>query len=141
MDRKKSEKEKRVDLRIGVHKSFPVKFQIKKPRGIFNLQAKQFTRAQNMSVGGMQLELPFLDRQRIERIIEGKDKLVLEFAIPSARKPLKVIGKIIWLAKKDRRGKTVYVAGVSFEGIKEEEQEKILRQLVNSCLKEGCYLE
>lgn len=135
MDRKRVEKEKRRDLRVGVSKPFVLKFQIQKSKGIFKLPSKKFAISDNISVGGMSIELPALDQSQIDKIAKGQDKLVLELDIPSLKKPLRIIGKIVWLEKKDRRGQTVYRTGISFEGIKEKDREEILRSLISLCLK------
>lgn len=138
MEKKITHKERRKDLRISVPKLFTIKFRIKKEKGIFNLRPKKITRAENMSVGGIRIELPALDKKQIDRVIDGKDKLILELNIPYLKRPLRFTGKIVWLAKKDLRGKTTHVAGLSFEGLKGKDAETILHQLINLCLRESC---
>ncbi|MEW6101764.1 MAG: PilZ domain-containing protein [Candidatus Omnitrophota bacterium] len=137
----KNNKESRRDLRVTTSEPFIMKFQIQKHKKLVDLAPKQLVRAENISVGGMRLELPVLDEKEINRIISGQDKLVLELNIPPLQKPLKVNGKIIWLQKRDKKGKTAYVAGVTFEGLGEKEREEILDRLVNICLKSGCQIE
>ena len=135
MDKKIIGKEKRRDLRIFMKKPFMLRCQIKKQKELFKLRPKKLSHAENMSVGGMSIELPVLDQGQIDRIINGQDKLILELNIPSLKKPLKVTGKIVWLKKRDRTGRTVYVTGLSFQDLKEKDREKVLLQLVNLCLK------
>lgn len=135
MEKKIIDSERRKDLRLGIAKPLMLRFQVKRQEDIFNLLSKKVAAAEDMSVGGISMELPALDRGQIERIIKGQDKLVLELEVPRLRKPLKIIGKIVWLKKRDRRGRTVHVAGISFAGIKEKDREKLLLQLINLCLK------
>ncbi len=135
MDRKIIKEERRRDLRIFMKKPFILRFQIKKQKEILKLRPKKLSQAEDMSVGGMSIELPTLDQSQMDRIIKGQDKLILELNIPSIKKPLKVAGKIVWLKKRDKRNRTVYVTGVSFQDLKGKDREKVLLQLVNLCLK------
>jgi len=132
------EKEKRRDLRISVSGPYTVRFLISKANKIFSLQRKKVAHARNLSVGGMFIELPALKEKQMQRIIAGKDKLILELETPGSKTPICIKGKITRLEKRDKFGKPVYVAGLSFEGIKEKDREEVLRQLVNICLKSGC---
>lgn len=129
--------EKRKDLRIEIDEPLAIKCHIKKKSDLLNLLGKVYSSAENMSVGGMRMELPLLDSKEMNRVIEGKDKLILELDVPGLKRPLKVTGKIAWLKKRDRRGNTHYVAGVSFENLKAKDREKILSKLVSTCVKEG----
>jgi len=87
------------------------------------------------------MELPVLERKQIDNIIEGKEKLVLELNSSSLKKPIKIVGKPVWLRRKDKGGKVIYVLGVSFEEIGEKERETILGQLVSACLNYGCTVD
>lgn len=138
MNKKNSDRERRKDLRVGMPKPLMVRFRIEKQKGIFKLRPKKIARAKNMSVGGMFLELPHLQEGQLDRIIKGKDKLILELETPEARRPIRIKGKITRLEKRDRYGKPIYVAGISFEDIKEKDREEILRRLITICLKSGC---
>jgi c-di-GMP-binding flagellar brake protein YcgR len=135
MDKKKTEQERRRDLRVGMEKPFTLRFQIKSNKGIFKLRAKKNFRVENMSLGGISIELPPLDQKQIDRVIKGQDQLILELNIPALRKPLRIPGKIAWLQKKDSAGKPIYVAGLSFEDLNEADREKLLSQLIGLCLK------
>lgn len=137
MDKKRIDKERRKDLRVGISKPFTIRFQIKKRKGLFALRPKKIAQAKNISVGGMFIELPTLDQKQMDRIIGGQDKLILELETPEIRRPIKVLGRITRLEKRDRYGKSTYVAGLSFEDIKEKDREKILHQLISLCLKSG----
>jgi hypothetical protein len=77
----------------------------------------------------------------MDRIIEVKDRLVLELTAPYFKTPFKIPGKIIWLEKKGMRHKPLYVVGISFEDIKEKDREKLLPLLVGLCLKGKANLE
>lgn len=139
MEKKNKHKEKRKDLRVGMSHPFLVRFQIKKQKGILHhLRPKKFASAKNMSVGGMFIELLTLKQGQLDRIISGQDKLILELQIPQIKRPLKFRGKITRLEKRDKYGKHMYLAGLCFEDIKEEDRERILHQLVSICLKTGC---
>ena len=135
MDKKQSERERRRDLRLGPEKPLTLKFCIKKSKGIFKLRAKKDFRVENMSLGGISIELPSLTQKQIDRVISGQDKLILELNIPSLKKPLRLPGKIAWLHKKDTSGKPIYVAGLSFEDLNAADREKLLSQLIGICLK------
>ena len=141
MGKKKIETEKRKDLRINTSEPLTLKFQIKKQKGIFSLRHKKTTHTKNIRVRGMRIELKILEKKKIDKIIEGKERLVLELNIPSLKKPLKITGKIVWLEKRDIHGRNIYVTGVSFEGLSEKDREKILNQLINICIKNGCNLD
>jgi len=141
MDKKQVAQEKRRDLRLSTAVPFTLKLHIKKAKEIFNLRPKKTAEAQNISVGGVRIELPLLESRQIDRIIDGKDKLVLELDISYLKRPIKVLGKIVWLEKRDRHGKTFYVAGICFEGVSEKKREDILKQLVNVSLHYGCTIE
>ena len=138
MSLRKIENDKRRDLRLKMSRPIVVKLEIKKPKGLFNIRRKKKSGVEDISVGGVRIELPVIERKEIDKIIEGKEKLVLELNLPSFRKPVKVVGKPVWLKKKDKGHKVVYVLGLSFEGISPHDREKILGQLINSCLTSSC---
>ena len=135
MENKKTEQERRRDLRLGLEKPLTLRFQIKSNKGIFKLRAKKNFRVENMSLGGISIELPPLDQKQIDRVINGQDQLILELNIPAIKKPLRLPGKIAWLHKKDSAGKTIYVAGLSFQDLNAQDREKLLSQLIGICLK------
>jgi len=141
MAKKKIYRERRRDLRVGVAKPFMIRFQIKKQKAIFNLRPKKIGQAKNISVGGMFIELPTLNQRQMQRIIDGKDKLILELETSETKRPIRVTGKINRLEKRDKFGKPIYVAGLSFEGLKEKDREEILHRLITLCLKTKCTLE
>lgn len=141
MDKKNTGQDKRQDLRIVAHKPFMIKFKIEKQKEVFNLKPKKLATVQNMSVGGMSVELPDLKEGQADRIIDGKDRLILELKTPQAKKPIRIKSKIIRLEKKTKDGKPVYIAGLSFKDIKEDEREEILHQLMSICLESGCRIE
>ena len=135
MDKKKTEQERRRELRVEMEKPFTLRFQIKSNKGIFKLRAKKIFRVENMSLGGISIELPPLSQKQIDRVMNGEDQLILELNIPSLKKPLRLPGKIAWLHKKDSAGKPVYVAGLSFQDLNAADREKLLSQLIGICLK------
>ena len=135
MDKKKTEQERRRDLRLGLEKPLTLRFRIKRSKGIFKLRAKKTFRVENMSLGGISIELPPLNQKQIDRVISGQDQLILELNIPSIKKPLRLPGKIAWLHKKDSSGNPIYVAGLSFEDLNARDREKLLSQLIGICLK------
>lgn len=141
MPAKNLQTEKRRDLRVKMSKPLVVKFQIKKTRAALGLMPRKPSQVENLSVGGMKMELPVLERRQIDNIIEGKEKLVLELNFSFLKKPIKVVGRPVWLRRKDKGGKVIYVLGVSFEEISENERETILGQLVNACLNYGCAVD
>lgn len=141
MEKKKIDKERRRDLRVGISRPFMIRFQIKKQKEIFNLWPKKIASAKNISVGGMFIELPALNQRQIDGIIEGKDKLILELVMPDIKRSIRVRGRITRLEKRDKYGEPIYVAGLSFEDIKEKDREEILHQLINMCLKKGYRLD
>jgi c-di-GMP-binding flagellar brake protein YcgR len=134
MDKKKSGQERRKDLRLGLEKPLTLRFQIKRNKGVFKLRAKKAFRVDNLSLGGISIELPPLSEKQLGRIINGQDQLILELNIPSIKKPLKLPGKIAWLHKKDGSGKPIYVAGLSFKDLNAADREKLLSQLIGICL-------
>jgi c-di-GMP-binding flagellar brake protein YcgR len=135
MDKKKTEQERRRDLRLGLEKPLTLVFSIKKNKGIFKLHTKKSFRVQNLSLGGISIELPPLTQKQIDRVIGGQDQLILELNIPSLKKPLRLPAKFAWLHKKDSSGKPIYVAGLSFEDLNAADREKLLSQLIGICLK------
>lgn len=141
MDKKNIGQDKRQDLRIATHKPFIIKFKIEKQKGVFDLKPRKLATVQNMSVGGMSVELPDLKEEQANRIVEGKDRLILELKTPQAKKPIRIKSKIIRLEKKTKHGKAVYIAGLSFKDIKEKEREEVLHQLISICLESGCRIE
>lgn len=134
----KSPVDKRKDLRVELYKPFAVKLHIKKNKGLSFFSKEKLSSVDNMSVGGMRLELPLMKRSQMERIIDGREKIVLELGMPSSRKTIKITGKLVWLKRKDKRGKTIYVVGLNFPNINDSERESILQYLMESCLKDGC---
>jgi c-di-GMP-binding flagellar brake protein YcgR len=134
MERARTGKERRKDLRVNIFEPFLIKFQVSKG-GILRLYSKRYAPSSNISASGILVELPGLSRRQIDRLIENRDKLIIELDIPLLRKPLKTQGKIVWLEKRHRGGKTVNIAGISFETIKEKDREKLLLLLIYLCLK------
>jgi len=135
MDKKKRDQERRRDLRLGLEKPLTFKFQIKSSKGVFKLQTKKAFRVENMSLGGISVELPPLSEKQLEKVLNGQDQLILELNIPDIKKPLKLPGKIAWLHRKDHGGKPVYIAGLSFDDLDPADREKLLSQLIGICLK------
>lgn len=135
MNKKRIEKERRKDLRVGISEPFLIRFRIVKKKGLPQVFPRRYATTSNISASGILVELPGLSSSQIERIIKNNDKLILELDTPYSKKPLKVKGKIVWLERKDRRGKLAHVSGIFFEDIKEEDREKLLLQLINLCLK------
>jgi len=135
MEKIKLEKERRKDIRLGMFEPFFIRIYVARHKGLFRLRPKRYASTKNISANGMLVELFALNKNQIERIISGKDKLILELDIPFLKKPLRIFGKIVWLEKRDRRGRTISVAGVSFQEIKEKDRERLLPLLISLCLK------
>jgi hypothetical protein len=135
MEKSGPDTERRKDLRLGIPTPFLIRINISKGKGIFKLRPKRFASTRNISTSGILLDSLVLNQNQMGRIISGQDRLILELDIPYLKKPLRITGKIIWSGKKDKRGKTVYEAGISFEDIKEKDRERLLPLLVNLCLK------
>jgi len=134
----KNATDKRKDLRVELYKPFAVKLHIKKNKGLPFFSQEKLSSVDNMSVGGMRLELPLIKRSQMEKIIDGREKIVLELGVPSNKKALKITGKLVWIKRKDKHGKTIYVVGLNFPHIKDSERELILQYLMEACLKDGC---
>lgn len=134
MARAVSDKDKRQDLRVSISTPLAIKFRLLKGRGLSKFTRKKSAVTQNISANGLLVELP-LHQEQIDKIVRGEDKLILELKVPHLHKPLIVSGKIIWWEKRDKRGKTVFLTGISFEEIREKEREKLLPLLLNLCLK------
>ena len=141
MEIKRSEKERRRDIRVGMPRPFVIKFQIKKHKGFFPLRPKKLAAVQNMSAGGVFLEFLVLEQKEAERIMAGKDQLILEMKTPESKRPIRIKGKVIRLEKTGKYGKPTYVAGLCFEDIQEKDREEILHQLINTCFQSGCRLD
>lgn len=135
MEKNKSFAERRKDLRLNMLEPLFINLHIAKKKGLLFLQSKKHAPAENISAGGILLELPSLNQKQLKRILEGQDKIMLEMSIPLFKRAVKIPAKIIWIGKVDKRGKTVYIAGVSFTDIKEEDREKLLPFLIGLCLK------
>jgi len=135
MEKPRPDTERRKDLRLDMFEPLLIKFFISKGKSIFKLHPKKYASARNISINGALLELLALNKGQGGRIITGRDKLTMELEIPYLKRPLRVTGKIIWSAKKDKHGKTTYEAGISFKDIREKDREKLLPLLLNLCLK------
>ncbi len=131
----KKPEERRKDLRLGIGSPLTLSFRIKKNKGLFKLQPKQIFQVDNMSLGGISVELPPLDQKQLDRVKNGLDQLVVELKISYLKKPLKLPGKIAWLQKKDKDGKPTYIAGLSFNDLSDSDRDKLLSQLIGICLK------
>ena len=127
--------ERRKDLRLGILTPVSIKINITQGKGILQLRRKRKALPRNISISGILLDSLTLNQHQLGRVVNGKDKLVLELEIPYLKRPLRVAGKIIWSAKKDKHGKTTYEAGISFEDIREKDREKLLPLLLSLCLK------
>ena len=135
MENLSSGTERRKDLRLSLLAPVSIKINISQGKGILQLQRKKKASPKNISISGIQLDSLKLSQHQMERVVNGKDKLALELEIPYLKKPLRVTGKIIWTAKKDKHGKTTYEAGISFKDIREKDREKLLPLLLSLCLK------
>ncbi|MFH0877008.1 MAG: PilZ domain-containing protein [Candidatus Omnitrophota bacterium] len=138
---KHDSQERRRDPRLGIFESLPIKFRIKKSGWLFSLVSKKTGAVQNMSVGGMFLELPFLKDKNAVRIMKGQAQLILEIKASRTRKPIRIKARVLRLEKGGATHKPMYVAGLSFEDIKEKDREEILHQLVSICLQSGSRLK
>jgi c-di-GMP-binding flagellar brake protein YcgR len=127
--------ERRKDLRLGILTPVSIKINITQGKGILQLRRRKKASPRNISISGILLDSLSLSQHQMRRVVDGSDKLALELEIPYLKKPLRVTGKIIWSAKKDKHGKTTYEAGISFEDIREKDKEKLLPLLLSLCLK------
>ena len=127
--------ERRKDLRLGILTPVSIKINITQGKGILQLRRRKKASPRNISISGILLDSLSLSQHQMRRVVDGSDKLALELEIPYLKKPLRVTGKIIWSAKKDKHGKTTYEAGISFKDIREKDREKLLPLLLSLCLK------
>ena len=127
--------ERRKDLRLSVLSPVAIKINITQGKGILRLRRRKKALPRNISISGILLDSLTLNQHQLGRVVDGSDKLVLELEIPYLKRPLRVTGKIIWSAKKDKHGKTTYEAGISFKDIREKDREKLLPLLLGLCLK------
>ncbi|MDP6685762.1 MAG: PilZ domain-containing protein [Candidatus Omnitrophota bacterium] len=67
-------------------------------------------------------------RSNVDKQIQKGDWLVLSINIPSLKKPIPAIGKVVWTA--DAKGKKVS-AGIKFEEINAEMKNKFLEHICN----------
>lgn len=141
MDEKIINKERRKDLRVIIEDPFVLKLKYKRGKKIFDLPFSKDAVVENISTGGIRIELPLSEKSYLGSIKEGKDKIELVFKTPVLRKPVKIIGTVTWLKKINIRGTDKYLAGVSFEGIKEKERKEIFNLLINMCMKDACKIE
>ena len=135
MEKPRPDTERRKDLRLDMFEPLLIKFFISKGKSIFKLHPKKYASTRNISINGALLELLALGKGQVGKIITGRDKLTLQLDIPSFKRPVRIQGKIVWMEKKDSRGKVVYEAGICFEDIKAKDRVKLLPLLVNLCLK------
>ena len=135
MENLSSDTERRKDLRLGIPHSVSIKVKVAKGKGILQLHQRKSATPRNISISGILLDSLALDKDQIDRVASGQDKLVLELEVPYLKKPLKIPGKIVWAARKDKHGKTTYEAGISFEDIKEKDKERLIPLLLSLCLK------
>jgi len=135
MENLSSGAERRKDLRLGILTPVSIKINITQGKGILQFQRKKKAFPRNISISGILLDSLTLSQHQMGRVVNGNDKLVLELEIPYLKRPLRVIGKIIWSAKKDKHGKTTYEAGISFKNIREKDKDKLLPLLLSLCLK------
>jgi len=127
--------EKRKDLRLDILSPASIKINIIQGKGILQLFRRKKALPRNISISGLLLDSLTLSQHQMGRVVNGKDKLILELRVPYLKRPFRVTGKIIWTAKKDRHGKTIYEAGISFKDIREKDREKLLPLLLSLCLK------
>ena len=135
MENLSSGTERRKDLRLSLLAPVSIKINISQGKGILQLHRRKKASPRNISISGILLDSLTLSQHQMGRMVNGKDKLVLELEIPYLKRPLRIIGKIIWTAKKDKHGKTTYEAGISFKDIREKDREKLLPLLLSLCLK------
>ena len=128
------DKENRRDLRLEISDSLQIRFCIAKKKNFLGLCRKKYASAKNISANGILVELPLKDWQ-IGRIMKGEDKIVLELKIPNFAKAMLINGKIIWWEKRYKRGKALYMVGISFDELNSNDREKILPLLLNLCVK------
>lgn len=126
--------ERRRDLRVATSKPLMIKLYIKKVGGFFNFRRFKRSRVKDISVGGVCLELPVLKDSQIKRVQEGLDNLVLELKLPKANKTIKLNSKISRIEKGAGAQEDQYIAGLSFDEMRQEDREKLLYELMNMCL-------
>lgn len=92
-------------------------------------------RAKTKSVGGggMFLEIPPLKPKMLDGLLRGTHVLSLQIDIPNVSRPIKVLARVIWVEGKRRVDSNRYGVGVSFIGISEDDREKIMNYVIDSC--------
>ena len=81
----------------------------------------------------MFLEIPPLKPKMLDGLLRGTHVLSLQIDIPNVSRPIKVLARVIWVEGKRRVDSNRYGVGVSFIGISEDDREKIMNYVIDSC--------
>lgn len=132
--------ERRKDTRL--YQSIPIEYRfinVARPKDSSERRPAHIN-ITNISSNGVLLELNELNEDWIEDLKSGRLKIALEIKIPAPfqllypgiPESIRVIAKVAWLEKKEEPdGTKKYLLGLSFTDITDEEQNKIIRHIIN----------
>lgn len=137
MENKYLGQERREYVRL--EQTIPAKYNLINDVKSIELSKKRTATIQNISAGGVRLQVEGLDEQWIEGLYSGMVKLGLEIELPGGGKPVRALAKVAWLTKAPEAtesGKTNCLMGLEFIDITTEDKDSIKKYIISSYLEE-----
>ena len=126
--------ERRKYVRIKFKKPIIFKFKIEEGySGKKGISYEDQAQARNISFGGMFVEIPIVDQGGLKRLVDGKDKLVVEVNMPNSASPLKAKAKVAWVGKRHKTQPPIFGVGISFEEV--SDKDKVAGLMIDESLK------
>ncbi len=130
MENNYSGPERRESVRL--KQTIPVEFSLIRDERAADAGGKRKAVIQNISAGGVRMEVEGLEEALIEGLRNGMVKLGLEIRLPNVKTPLRLLARALWITKSTSvvsSAKPMYVLGLKFIDISTAYQD-VIREYV-----------
>jgi hypothetical protein len=134
MEERRNGTERRRHKRVVFKKPLILKFQFKKREKARPLLYRDDAEAKNASLGGMFIELPIIDKDQMQKLIDGKEDLQVKINLPPGFEEIDATARLVWVNGRRKTVPPIFGVGVSFENI--DTKDKLAELLISKTLDE-----
>jgi hypothetical protein len=130
MERNYTGPERRESIRL--KQTIPVEFSLISDERVAAVSGKRKAVIQNISAGGVRMEVEGLEAILIEGLRNGMIKVGLQVSLPNSPEPLRILARALWITKSlstVSSGKPMYILGLKFIDITTAYQD-VIREYV-----------
>jgi hypothetical protein len=115
MEKNYSGPERRESVRL--KQIIPIEFSLISDERVAEVSGKRKAVIQNISAGGVRMEVEGIEDILIEGLRNGLIKVGLQIPLPNSREPLRILARALWITKTispASSGKPMYIMGLKF---------------------------